>query len=50
MGSVKDRYIHYEKTGDQFVERAVIGISSLSKEFAVSLVYLDSAGSEEGAM
>ena len=41
MGPVKDRYIHYEKAGDQFVGRSVTGISSLSKEFAVSPAYFD---------
>jgi len=41
MGPVKDRYIHYEKAGDQFVGRCATGISSLSKEFAVSPVHFD---------
>ena len=27
MGPIKDRYIHYEKVGDQFVGRYVTGIS-----------------------
>ena len=38
MGPVKDRYIHYEKAGDQFTGRTVTGISSLDKEFAISPV------------
>ena len=41
MGPVKDRYIHYEKAGDQFVGRTVTGISSLSKDFATSPPYFD---------
>ena len=41
MGPVKDRYIHYEKAGDQFCGRSVTGISSLSKEFAISPAYFD---------
>ena len=39
--NVKDRYIHYEKYGDQFCGKSVIGISSLCKEFAVSPVYFE---------
>ena len=39
MGPVKDRYIHYEKAGDQFVGRCATGISSLRKDFATSPVY-----------
>ena len=41
MGNVKDRYIHYEKAGDQFCGRSATGISSLRKEFAVSPVYFE---------
>ena len=41
MGPIKDRYIHYEKAGDQFVGRTVTGLSSLSKEFAISPVHWD---------
>ncbi|MEM7283659.1 MAG: hypothetical protein AAF438_18745, partial [Pseudomonadota bacterium] len=41
LGTVKDRYIHYEKAGDQFTGRSVTGISSLDKEFAISPVYWD---------
>ena len=41
MGNVKDRYIHYEKAGDQFCGRSVTGISSLCKEFAVSQAYFE---------
>ena len=31
MGPVKDRYIHYEKAGDQLVGRSATRISSLKK-------------------
>ena len=39
MGPVKDRYIHYEKAGDQFCGRYATGVSSLRIEFAVSTPY-----------
>ena len=39
MGNVKDRYIHYEKSGDQYCGRSVTGISSMTRKFAVSPVY-----------
>ena len=41
MGNVKDRYIHYEKAGDEFVGRTVTGISSLTRHFAVSPIYFE---------
>eukprot|EP00957_Ditylum_brightwellii_P069306 5261565-Ditylum_brightwellii.AAC.1 len=41
MGPVKDRYIHYEKAGDQLVGQSVTGISSLTPEFATSPCYFD---------
>ena len=47
MGNVKDRYIHYEKAGDQYCGRAVTGISSLTKDFATSPVYWDFSESGE---
>ena len=50
MGPVKDRYIHYEKAGDQFVGRCATGISSLGKEFATSPVYWDMTGAPVGMM
>jgi len=34
MGPVKERYLFYEKAGDQFVGRTVCGLSPLSVEFA----------------
>ena len=48
MGPVKDRYIHYEKAGDQFVGCCATGISSLRKEFATSPVYWDFTDSPVG--
>jgi len=44
MGSVKDRYIHYEKAGDQFVGRTVTGIPALDCNFAISPVHWDWSG------
>ena len=38
---MKDRYIHYKKAGDQFTGRCCTGISSLTKEFAMSPVHFD---------
>lgn len=35
MGPVKERYLHYEKAGDEYVGRCVCGFSSLSIDFAV---------------
>ena len=39
MGTIKDRYWHYEQAGDQYVGRTVAGISTLSLDFAVSPAY-----------
>ena len=39
MGPIKDRYIHYEKVGDQFVGRSVPSIYLLITEFGVSLFH-----------
>ena len=36
MGPVKERYIYYEKAGDQFVGRTVCGFDVTSEEFGVS--------------
>ena len=41
MGNVKYIYIHYEKAGDEFFGRTVTGISSLSKDFAISPAYFE---------
>ena len=38
---MKDRYIHHESAGYQFVGRTVCGLSCLSKEFACSPCYFD---------
>ena len=48
MGSVKDRYIHHESAGDQFVGQTVTGLSSLSTDFACSPPYFDCTLVEEG--
>ena len=44
MGNVKYIYIHYEKAGDEFVGRTVSGISSLSKDFSISMFYFELEG------
>ena len=41
MGPFQDRYIHYDKSGDQFVGRTDIGISSLLKIFYASPAYFE---------
>ena len=41
MGPVKERYIHYEKTGDQFVGRVVSGLDVNDPKFGVSPCYFD---------
>ena len=46
MGSVKDRYIHHESAGDQFVGRTVTGLSCLSTDFACSPCYFDFTDTE----
>ena len=39
-GLLKERYLFYEKAGDQFVGRIVCGLSPLSIEFATSPPHL----------
>ena len=41
MGPVKERDIHYEKAGDQFVGRTVTGLDVTSEEFGISPCYFD---------
>ena len=36
MGPVKERYLHYEKAGDQFLGRAVCGLNMMTTDFGVS--------------
>jgi hypothetical protein len=43
MGPVKERYLFYEKAGDQFLGRAVSGMNMMSMEFAVSPPYFDAS-------
>ena len=47
MGSVKERYIHYEMAGDQFVGRTVCGLNCLTTDFALSPCYFDFTNCEE---
>ena len=47
MGPVKDRYIHYEKSNDQFTGRSVTAISYLTKEFAILPPHWDFTDSTE---
>ena len=49
MGPVKDCYIHYEKARDQFVGRSATGVSSLTKQFALSPVYWELSDEGESA-
>ena len=44
---MKDRYIHHESAGDQFVGRAVTGLSCLLTEFACSPCYFDFTETED---
>ena len=41
MGPVKERYLHYEKAGDQFLGRAVSGLNMMTTDFAVSPPHFD---------
>ena len=41
MGPVKEKYIHYEKAGDQYVGRVVTGLNVNSVEFTVSPPYFN---------
>ena len=48
MEDMKDIYIQYKKSGDQFCGRSVIGISYLCKEFAVSPAYFELGSATPG--
>ncbi len=41
MGSVKERYLHYEKAGDQYLGRVVSGLNCSRYLFAASPPYFD---------
>ncbi len=41
MGPVKERYLHYEKAGDQYVGRVVSGLNSCDASFAISPPHFD---------
>ena len=47
MGSIKDRYLHYEKAGDQHIGCTVADISRLSINFAVSPAYFEFDGDDD---
>ena len=47
MGPVKERYLFYEKAGDQFVGRTVCGLSPLSVEFATGPPHFNLTREEE---
>ena len=50
---MKEKYIHYEKAGDQYVGRVAAGLNVNSTEFAVSCPYfefgVDGGGDHEDA-
>ena len=53
IGLVKEKYIHYEKAGDQYVGRVVAGLNVNSTDFAVSPPYFNfpvEDGSEGGGV
>ncbi len=51
MGSVKERYLHYEKAGDQYLGQTVAGLNCNHHSFAVSPPYFDySLLDEDGRM
>ena len=41
MGPVKEKYIHYENAGNQYVDRVVAGLNVNSTDFAVSPPYFN---------
>ena len=47
MGTIKDRYLHYEKAGDHYFGCTVAGISALSINFAVSPAYFEFDGDDD---
>ena len=44
---MKDRYFHYENSGDPFVGRTVTGISSGSDYFSISPVFWNVESDDE---
>ena len=50
MGSVKERYLHYEKAGDQYLGRVVSGLNCSRYLFAASPPYFDFDGAAGNAM
>jgi hypothetical protein len=47
MGSVKERYLQYEKAGDQYLGRVVSGLDVNSIAFAMSPPFFDTADKGE---
>ena len=47
MGPVKERYLHYEKAGDQYLGRVVAGLNCNDKSFAVSPPHFDFTGCDD---
>ena len=47
MGSVKERYLQYEKAGDQYLGRVVSGLDVNDISFAVSPPFFDNADGDE---
>ena len=47
MGSVKDRYLQYEKAGDQYLGRVVSGLDVNGVFFAVSPPYFENDGNND---
>jgi hypothetical protein len=47
MGSVKERYLQYEKAGDQYLDRVVSGLDINSIAFATSPPFFNTADQGE---
>ncbi len=47
MGSVKERYLQYEKTGDQYLGRVVLGLDVNDVSFAISPSYFECGDNED---
>ncbi len=46
MGSVKERYLQYEKAGDQYLGRVVSGLDVNDVSFAISPPYFECGDNE----
>ena len=47
MGSVKERYLQYEKAGDQYLGRVVLGLDVNDVSFAISPPYFECGDNED---